>query len=76
MSKFTETERGILRELALAFPLSILKRKRKAGEGNSVSIAISKSGERYIGGKVESDTNLLDISSEQTALLYAAQAKD
>lgn len=50
--------------------------KRKDGYGKSVSIAISSSGHTYIAGNITSDTNLLDISSEQTALLLSIQSSD
>ncbi len=64
---------GKLRE---ALSLSVTKKARTDGNGNAASVAISKSGKTYCGGKAESDTNLLDITSEQTALLLAAQYRD
>lgn len=70
MSKFTNKQ---LRE---ALFLSVTKKARTDGNGNAASVAVSKSGKTYFGGKAESDTNLLDITPEQTALLIAAQHRD
>lgn len=70
MSKFTNKQ---LRE---ALFLSVTKKARTDGNGNAASVAISKSGKTYFGGKTESDTNLLDVTPEQTALLIAAQHRD
>lgn len=42
----------------------------------SVSVCYSKSGKKYRGANVDSDTNLLTISSEQTALLSAVAHHD
>lgn len=64
----------LYRDLTQSFPLSVLKNSRKEG-CNSVSAACSEIG-TYIAGKVESDTNLLDISSEHAALLKAVQRQD
>lgn len=70
MSKSTNKQ---LRE---ALFLSVTKKARTDGNGNAASVAISKSGKTYYGGKAESDTNLLDVTPEQTALLIAAQHRD
>ncbi len=70
MSKFTNKQ---LRE---ALFLSVTKKARTDGNGNAASVVISKSGKTYFGGKAESDTNLLDVTPEQTALLIAVQHRD
>lgn len=53
---------------------------KKGGAGTpahrSVSVCYSKSGRKYRGANVDSDTNLLTISSEQTALLSAVAHHD
>lgn len=54
----------------------MVKKSRQDGFGNTITAAISKSGALYIGGKIESDTNLLDITSEQSAIVKAVQNKD
>ena len=75
MSKSTSSTRFVqILRASLAF--SVIKKSRKHADPNSVSCAISRSGQYYIGGKIESDTNLLDISSEQAALLKAVQQND
>jgi len=73
MSKSTNTYTKSLRDALL---LSVTKKARTDGNGNSASVAISKSGKTYFGGKAESDTNLLDVTPEQTALLLATQHRD
>lgn len=42
----------------------------------SVSIAYSMSGKEYVAGRVGSDTKLLDIPSEQAALILSVQNQD
>ncbi len=64
------------KSLREALFLSVTKKARTDGNGNAASVAISKSDQTYYGGKAESDTNLLDVTSEQTALLLAAQHRD
>lgn len=64
------------KQLRKALFLSVTKKARTDGNGNAASVAISKSGKTYYGGKAESDTNLLDVTPEQTALLIAAQHRD
>jgi len=53
-----------------------LSKTRKDGPGPSVSVALSKTREKYYAGSVDSDTNLLDFSSEQCALLLSIQQQD
>ena len=66
----------LAKSLHEALFLSVTKKARTDGNGNAASVAISKSGKSYFGGKAESDTNLLDVTSEQTALLIAVQHRD
>lgn len=75
MSKFTEPRR-LAAALALGLRRSVLKESRKHRDPPSASCAISRSGACYIGGRFESDTNLLDVASEHVALLRAAQQRD
>ncbi len=71
MNKFNEQ---ILQKLQKGLSLSVVKKAN--AQNNSVSIAISTSGKSYLGGKIESDTNLLDISSEHSALALALAHRD
>lgn len=62
-----------LQELRNALKLSVVK----CGQGNrSASIAYSHSGEKYTTGSVESDSHLLDIPSEQAALVLSVHRND
>lgn len=70
------TDTNILEDLRARLSLSIYKPAQYYHSGNSASVALSESGLKYWGGKVESDTNLLDIASEQSALLLAMQYGD
>jgi cytidine deaminase len=74
MSTFTNTK--LLDDVRDRLPFSVLKSSRNDRGFNTSSVALSKSGHSYFGGKVESDSNLLDITSEQSALLLAAQHGD
>lgn len=49
---------------------------KKIGTERGSSIAYSKSGKSYMGALVESDTHLLNIAPEQTALCLAIQKRD
>ena len=59
---------------ALKFP--IVKKNKKSGFGKTSSIAYSKNNRSYIAGNLASDTNLLDITSEQAVLVLAIQSND
>ncbi|MBI4132419.1 MAG: hypothetical protein HY474_02190 [Candidatus Sungbacteria bacterium] len=75
MLKSTDTAE-LLQTLRATLDRSVLKKSRNDREANSASCAISRSGGRYGGARVESDTNLLDMSSEHIALLRAVQQRD
>lgn len=62
-----------LEELKNTLRLSIL---RKDHSKRTASMAYSLSGNKYKAGVVESDTKLLNISSEQLTLAFAAQSND
>lgn len=55
---------------------SVIKKSRKDGGGNFSSLALSESGKRFIGSTFHSDTNLLDIPSEQAALMRSTHVGD
>ncbi len=59
-----------------ALSLSVTKKNKKDNLGTTASIAYSLSGRSYVGGIIESDTNLLHISSEQSALTCAMHHND
>lgn len=75
MSKFTDNT-DLLPTLRATLSRSVLKKSRNDREAASASCAISRRGGRYWGAKVESDTHLLDVSSEHVALLRAVQQRD
>ena len=75
MSRSTDTV-DLLQTLRATLSRSVLKKSRNDREANSASCAISRGGQQYWGAKIESDTNLLDMSSEHVALLRAIQHKD
>lgn len=53
--------------------LCILK---PADKERSSSLAITKGGREYLGALIGSDTNLMNISSEQTALMLSTSSRD
>ncbi|MFA6340638.1 MAG: hypothetical protein WCX27_00140 [Candidatus Paceibacterota bacterium] len=55
--------------------LDLCVSKKKEGKKTS-SIAISEKGNSYIAGSVDSDTHLLNISSEQASLALASASRD
>ena len=75
MSKSTDAA-TLYRALRDGLLRSVLKKSRAHTEANSASCAISQSGNRYMGAKIESDTHLLDVGSEHVALLSAVQHLD
>jgi cytidine deaminase len=62
-----------LETLKVALDLSIMK---KVDAERTSSIAYSQSGEQYTAGLVESDTNLMNIPSEHTALAFSILSND
>ncbi len=56
-------------------PLAVVK-KVIGGANRTSSVCYSKSGRKYRGANIDSDTNLLNISSEQSALLLAVSHSD
>jgi cytidine deaminase len=56
--------------------LAVAKTTVFGGGNRSSSVAYSKSGKKYRGASVGSDTNLLNVSSEQSALLMAVAHSD
>lgn len=61
------------KELKERLSFSVLKASKNDPGYNTASVAIGKDDSMHFGGRVESDSNVLDITSEQTALLLAAQ---
>lgn len=55
-----------------ALDLAVVKKDFTRGS----AIAVSSTGESYVGAQVDSDTNLLSFSPEQVALLLATQNQD
>lgn len=62
-----------IKRLKRGLPLSIVK---KDSDKRTSSIAYSRSGQSYLGSYIGSDTHLLDIPSEQVALLLSVQSND
>ncbi|MEK7614091.1 MAG: cytidine deaminase [Patescibacteria group bacterium] len=56
--------------------LAVAKKALVGGGNRSSSVCYSKSGQKYRGANVDSDTHLLNISSEQVALLLAVSRED
>ena len=65
-----------LERLKIGLELSLSKKTRKDGNKVSSSIAYSESDRSYLAGSLASDTNLLDFSSEQAALIVASHNND
>ena len=65
-----------LNELQKILSLSVQKDNSKKKKGNTATYAASSSGYTYYSGKIESDNHLLDISSEQGALIQAVHHND
>ncbi|NQV93178.1 hypothetical protein HQ403_01635, partial [Candidatus Kaiserbacteria bacterium] len=63
-------------ELKKALALSILKDSSREKNENTATCITSSSGHSYCSGKIESDNHLLDISSEQGALIQAIHHND
>jgi len=55
---------------------AVVKKNKKSGFGKTSSVAYSKSNRNYTAGNLASDTNLLDITSEQAVLVLAVQNND
>ena len=59
-----------------ALRFAVVKKNKKSGFGKTSSIAYSKNNRNYTAGNLASDTNLLDITSEQAALVLAVLNND
>lgn len=56
--------------------LAVTKKTVVGGGNRTSSVCYSKSGQKYRGANVDSDTHLLNLSSEQVALLLAISHQD
>lgn len=65
-----------VQELKKALLLSVQKNSSREKDENTATCITSSSGHSYFSGKIESDNHLLDISSEQAALIQAVHHND
>jgi len=65
-----------LAKLKKGLNFAVVKKNKKSGFGKTSTIAYSQGKKEYLAGNLASDTNLLDITSEQSSLVLAVQNND
>lgn len=65
-----------LAKLKKGLNFAVVKKNQKSGFGKTSTIAYSQGKREYLAGNLASDTNLLDITSEQSSLVLAVQNND
>jgi len=63
-------------KLKKGLKFAVVKKNKKSGFGKTSTTAYSQSGKKYLAGNLASDTNLLDITSEQASLVLSIQNND